>query len=263
MNSNVKLQTTQIKVDELKGNVLNKNLVDATSQESLDILSESMNTIGLIEPITVYKIDNGYKIVSGHKRAKCAKRLGWKLIPAVVVDKPDNQSDEAEIICQANIYRKSPEELEAMCQQAEQVWNNMPKKKQQAYREKYLNRFKAFYKENRNFKLNEEKFIQDNFRPSKDFIREMTGLSSSNRTITNFLKTNEDNVDGEEAKATKKTSKAKKKVTSEDVLKKMGNTLESFEKYQEDNTLNKDVVDLMNSIRNSMAKLAKLLDQEE
>lgn len=54
---------------------------------SLDELSKNIEKFGIIEPIVVRKKDDGgYQRISGYRRIEAVKKLGWKKIPAVVLD---------------------------------------------------------------------------------------------------------------------------------------------------------------------------------
>lgn len=53
-------------------------------------LVESFKRIGILEPIIVRKERNQYKIVAGERRYRAAAILGWKEIPAIVTDAPED-----------------------------------------------------------------------------------------------------------------------------------------------------------------------------
>lgn len=56
------------------------------TEKNLRTLVDSMETLGLLQPITV---DLNYQIIDGHRRAASAKKLGWKTIEANVVKNCD------------------------------------------------------------------------------------------------------------------------------------------------------------------------------
>ncbi len=73
---------------------------------SLTSLKESIEKTGLINPITVAVVDEGYKLLAGGRRLAAVKELGWSKIPAVVL----NQNDEMEhkiIELHENLLRKN------------------------------------------------------------------------------------------------------------------------------------------------------------
>jgi ParB family chromosome partitioning protein len=64
------------------------------SQESLRELRESLNTSGLLQPITVRRAPGGgehYELVAGERRMRAATELGWTTISAVVKELDDRE----------------------------------------------------------------------------------------------------------------------------------------------------------------------------
>src|SRR2546423_9128899 len=59
--------------------------------EELAELQESLNTSGLLQPITVRRRmgKDGLEIIAGERRLRAAKNLGWKEIPAIIKDIDD------------------------------------------------------------------------------------------------------------------------------------------------------------------------------
>lgn len=56
----------------------------------LDRLADSLEAVGLIQPVAVTKDENGkYALVAGHRRLLAAKKAGWKTVPVHVVDLDD------------------------------------------------------------------------------------------------------------------------------------------------------------------------------
>lgn len=100
----------QISYDEIKrddgrqNDVLAKIPVEAISPnpfqprmqfepESLEELKKSILSNGLIQPITVRRVDNnGYQLISGERRLKACKDIGYRDIPAYIIKV---ESDEA------------------------------------------------------------------------------------------------------------------------------------------------------------------------
>lgn len=56
-------------------------------------LQESLQTNGLLQPVTVRQASRGrgYELIAGERRLRAATNLGWKEIPAVVKDLTDQQ----------------------------------------------------------------------------------------------------------------------------------------------------------------------------
>ena len=72
--------------------------------EKMDELIESIRDNGVLSPILVRKADNGYEIISGHRRRYACREIGIKTIPAVVKDYTD---DEATVIMvDSNLQRE-------------------------------------------------------------------------------------------------------------------------------------------------------------
>ncbi len=52
-------------------------------------LAGSMETSGLLQPVVVRPVDEGYELIAGERRWRAAQRLGWQAIPAVVREVDD------------------------------------------------------------------------------------------------------------------------------------------------------------------------------
>ncbi len=74
-------------------------------QESIDELSRSIKKHGLLQPIIVRPINQGFEIVAGHRRFQACKILRWKTIPAMVKDVSDKDAFEIQLV--ENIQRKT------------------------------------------------------------------------------------------------------------------------------------------------------------
>ena len=59
------------------------------TEEGLQELAESIERLGLLNPITVRRDGDGYEIIAGVRRFLACQRLGWKEIPAIVKDLDD------------------------------------------------------------------------------------------------------------------------------------------------------------------------------
>src|SRR5262245_49498451 len=57
----------------------------AFNEEALKGLAESMKQEGLIEPIVVRQLGESYELISGERRLRAAKMLGWTDIEAKVI----------------------------------------------------------------------------------------------------------------------------------------------------------------------------------
>lgn len=73
-----------IKLSEIQ---LNPNQPRQFGKNSVDDLIQSIDRLGLIEPIVIRKLNSSkYEIVAGERRFNATKRLGWTEIPAIITD---------------------------------------------------------------------------------------------------------------------------------------------------------------------------------
>lgn len=73
-------------------------------KEKMEELKGSIKKHGIIQPIVVRKMANGYEIVAGERRLKAAKEIGLKKIPAII--KSFNNEKSLEIALVENIQRE-------------------------------------------------------------------------------------------------------------------------------------------------------------
>ena len=73
-------------------------------KEKMEELKGSIKKHGIIQPIVVRKMANGYEIVAGERRLKAAKEIGLKNIPAII--KSFNNEKSLEIALVENIQRE-------------------------------------------------------------------------------------------------------------------------------------------------------------
>ncbi len=67
-------------------------------KEGLDELTESIRVHGLIQPIIVNKMDNGYMVIAGERRLRACKQAGLTEIEAIVKNYTEKQIAEISII---------------------------------------------------------------------------------------------------------------------------------------------------------------------
>ena len=80
-------------------------------QEALEELSESIRTLGLIQPITVrHKSEGRYQIISGERRFRACQMTGMDMIPAYIRDTNDQGMLEMAIV--ENIQRENLDPIE-------------------------------------------------------------------------------------------------------------------------------------------------------
>lgn len=58
-------------------------------EEEIERLTESIAKEGILVPVVVYPEGDGYRLIDGERRWRCAKDLALETIPAVITDPPD------------------------------------------------------------------------------------------------------------------------------------------------------------------------------
>ncbi len=61
-------------------------------------LADSIRQFGIIQPLTVRQVSEGYELVSGERRLRAAKELGLERVPCIFSDINDEKSAEVAII---------------------------------------------------------------------------------------------------------------------------------------------------------------------
>ncbi len=88
------------------------------NDERLSELADSISDKGILQPITVRKLNKGYELVAGERRLRAAKKAGLKNMPAYILD-VNNDADMVEMALIENIQREDlnvVEEAEAYSQ---------------------------------------------------------------------------------------------------------------------------------------------------
>lgn len=99
----------RIPVDMIEANPYQPRL--SFDQEALEELASSIRTLGLIQPITVRRIDDDrYQIISGERRYKACRMAGMTMVPAYVRDANDQGMLEMAIV--ENIQRADLDPVE-------------------------------------------------------------------------------------------------------------------------------------------------------
>ncbi len=76
----------------------------------LDQLCQSLQQHGLLQPITVRRMNDRYQLVAGERRLRAAIKAGWQSVPAQVLEVDDRQMSELAIV--ENLQRKDLNALE-------------------------------------------------------------------------------------------------------------------------------------------------------
>ncbi len=81
------------------------------NEEHIQELASSIKQLGLIQPITVRKLDyNRYQLISGERRYRASKAAGLKTIPAYIRIANDQESLEMALV--ENIQRQDLDPIE-------------------------------------------------------------------------------------------------------------------------------------------------------
>ena len=108
------LKTKTESISKIKLNHIHPNpnqprkLFDVTA---LNELAASISEKGLISPITVRKVKNGYELIAGERRWRALKHLKKRTVPAYVLD-TKNSSDIMEMALVENIQREDLNSIE-------------------------------------------------------------------------------------------------------------------------------------------------------
>lgn len=95
---------TEIKLSQIEPNKEQPRIY--FDEEKLSQLAESIEEYGVISPIVVKKLDNGfYKIIAGERRWRASKLAGKKTIPAIIKDFDDQETMEIALI--ENLQREN------------------------------------------------------------------------------------------------------------------------------------------------------------
>lgn len=79
-------------------------------EERIQILSESIKEHGVLQPIILKTVENGYEIVAGERRWRASRLAGLKEIPAVVKDLEDDKLVQISLI--ENLQREDLNQIE-------------------------------------------------------------------------------------------------------------------------------------------------------
>jgi len=79
-------------------------------EDDLAELTESIKSLGVIQPIVVRPVEEGYELVAGERRLRAAKMAGLEFIPAIVINMDDLTSSLSALV--ENIQRKDLSAIE-------------------------------------------------------------------------------------------------------------------------------------------------------
>ncbi|MDD4184252.1 MAG: ParB/RepB/Spo0J family partition protein [Candidatus Izemoplasmatales bacterium] len=97
-----KEEVVEIEIDKIKPNPFQPR--KHFDQAALEELAESIRMNGVLQPIIVKKIADGYLLVTGERRSKASKMAGFMTVPAIIRDY--NNQYLAELALLENIQRE-------------------------------------------------------------------------------------------------------------------------------------------------------------
>jgi ParB family transcriptional regulator, chromosome partitioning protein len=107
-NESRSMETYEIGVENIETNPYQPRT--SFDSDTLNELKESIQVQGIIQPITVRKIGNGYQLISGERRLQASKLAGLIKIPAYIREATDQQMLEMGLI--ENIQRENLNPME-------------------------------------------------------------------------------------------------------------------------------------------------------
>lgn len=87
------LEIVNIKCSQIQAN--NENFFEVAN---VDELAESIELIGLQQPLVVTKSSNGYLLIAGHRRFSAIKSLGWETVPCVISNQANSELETLALI---------------------------------------------------------------------------------------------------------------------------------------------------------------------
>ncbi len=110
------MQIETILIENLKDSPYQGRMIGERSEvgqpvkKRLKELANSINSSGLLQAISVRKVDDKYEIIDGHRRVEAHKLLGIKTIQAVLTDKTDREVQVMSVV--ANLQRTNLNNIE-------------------------------------------------------------------------------------------------------------------------------------------------------
>jgi ParB family chromosome partitioning protein len=83
---------------------------DQFDEESLGQLADSIREVGVLQPILVRPVEEGYELIAGERRWRAARRVGLQRIPALVRETGDGDALEQALV--ENLQREELNPLE-------------------------------------------------------------------------------------------------------------------------------------------------------
>lgn len=266
-------QIKLVPMGKIKANPLNDRVMD---EDAIACLMDSIRYIGLQQPLVIYKADKSdeYVVLSGHKRLAALKKLGKTglfEVPCNIVDKPFNETDEKEKLAQNNIARRSDEEVKSETYSMYLNWGSMDDNQRKITTERLKKLFMDRNKNNPSYQNDPQKFINNNFRPSLEYIRMTTGLTFANKTFKSYISqmlkgTSESIPEDEDESKDKKKTKAKEKqpetVDLGTILDKAESLAGVISTFKESASKTDYALNWLTSVENELRDMVKALRKE-
>lgn len=252
-----------IQLREIIPNPLNKSR--SMDYNEIENLKDSIQEVGLLHPLVVYRNDAGtYTLISGHRRFAALNNMAGDdyAVPCVVIEKPTNDVEEAEYMTRANVHRSSPDEIRNEVKIANDLWNSMSKDKKKVWSARLEEEFIEKNYANPMYKEDPKQFKSNRFRPRLMYINKITGLNLSNRSISGYL-TSTLEEEGE-AIISEKPERKPNKVTVKKIAKTMTKLNELLDEYayREDSGKPNYISELQETLAASIEKISKMTDKD-
>lgn len=102
------MEVLQIRCSDIQTN--SENFFEVSGIEEL---ADSIDLIGLQQPLVVTKSDNGYLLIAGHRRFEAVKKLDWEIVPCIVSKPVENELEMLALI-QTNTQTRDLSYVERM-----------------------------------------------------------------------------------------------------------------------------------------------------
>lgn len=99
---------TMVRINEVEPNVNQPR--KAFDPSELEMLAESINQYGMIQPITVRAVDGMYQIITGERRWRAARMAGLSEVPVIIITADDKKVAELALV--ENIQRSDLNPIE-------------------------------------------------------------------------------------------------------------------------------------------------------
>ncbi len=73
-------------------------------EEALETMAASLRERGMLQPLVVRRLDDGYQIIAGERRWRAAQRAGWRAVPVIVREATTTEALELALI--ENVQRE-------------------------------------------------------------------------------------------------------------------------------------------------------------